>query len=308
MKDESIYIARRKKLFGILVFIFIIVAIIAVIYTVSTAIYRAGKAKVEIYYAPFAAKVTIGDMQVRNNATNYIVPGDYKMTVEFENFNTKEFDVEIREGMEPLFGMLTAANEEGEKYISEHIADFQKVESLFGKDASKRGEEIRQTWPIINKLPIREPHYSIGYSMPTSNEFYITIKSTVAWRAMAVDKLMSVLTEDDIMRYDVDIRDLDTPFVAEFKENNGTNLEEYFRNGYGVAMNGFSVKDSKCEQGYCYGRLDRNVKYAVDTYRFVVKKDGNKFQFVGTPYPVLTGVNTPGVPKDILYKVDKNSY
>lgn len=281
----------------------------AIAYFVITMITRAGKAKVNVLYAPYASTVTFDGSKIKNNAENWLQPGKHHVVVSFENFNTLETDVEIPKEGTTIFGELAPANEEGERYMREHMLEFESLSAPVAEKTTKQGEALYERFPIMKKFPVKDPHYTLTYILnEDDSDLKIVVRSTLPYRGLAIDKLMEVMTAEEIEQYDVEIEDIETPFVADFAENNETDPFKYLQKGFGNAMNGFYFVRGKEEAGYYYGAIRRDIGYDSDFYRFILKRSGSSWQLCGKPYPVLTSTNTGGAPAELLFKVDKGNY
>ncbi len=302
------YIERRKNILKILIPLFVIALIGIVIYSVSTLIYRAGKSEVAITYAPFAAKVSLNNQRVKNNATQYIKPGSYHLVVEFDNFEKYEEDIKISEGKNEFFGALLAINAEGEEYIKSHISEFYKINSLAGQNAEQDGKALSDRWPLLAQLPIKDPHYTIDYNISSDGEARLAVTASLAYRSVAVSELLSILSGEDLEKYDIIISDLNSPFTADFIQNTEIDALKFLQKGYGNAMSGFELWKTKESDGYLYGVIRKKAGSYYEMYRFVLKKSDAGWQLCGAPYPVLTGKNTPNVPKEILHKANTSDF
>lgn len=267
-----------------------------------------GKIRVDVEYAPFAAKVTLNDTVIMNHHANYISPGDYHIKVEFENFETYEADVAVDSETQYLFGSLSPANEEGEKYVQDHISEFNVIEGIAGKVANIEGEKQRQTYPIMDSLPIKDPYYTIGYTISDDGALSVTVESSISYRSQAVTRVLELLDEEDFEKYDIKFYNLENPYAENFQPNSATDPNEYIRTGFsslsGDVAN-FEIGGGEREGDYYYAYLRYFYKkYIGVVYRVVLKADGDSWQLVADPYPLLTTTNTPGVPRDIIIKAN----
>lgn len=298
---------RRKRSLKLSIIIIAIAILGILIYSVITLMYRAGKVKIVVLYAPYASKVQIDGTPYGNNATHYIVPGKHHVKVEFENFKTIEEDYDITSDSE-IYGRLVAENDAGKEYAKQHMSEFDSVSGLIGTKEAEYGQSIREQYPLMSKLPAKDPHFAISYEITENNEFKVIIKASLAYRSMAITRMMEILSKDDIKNYDIEVKNLDSPFKSDFVANAETDPFKFLQAGYGGAMNGFTMGSSKEVNGYLYGFIRKNVGYVGETYKFVLKRNKNSWTLCGKPYPVLSAKNTPNVPIDILYRADKSKY
>lgn len=302
---------EKRRSISIKVAIIAVIAIVlgAVAYYVITTISRIGKAKVDVLYAPYASTVTLNDNKVKNNAENWIEPGEYHVKVSFENFETLEGDVTIPNEGTTIYGQLTPSNEAGEQYMREHEREFESISGPASEELGRYGAALYKRFPIMKKFPVKDPHYTLTYILnEDDSDLKIVVRSTLPYRGLAIDKLMETVTEEEIEKYDVEIEDIESPFVADFTENSETEPFKYLQKGFGKAMNGFYFVRGKEEGGYYYGAIRRDIGYDSDFYRFILKRSGSSWQLCGKPYPVLTSTNTGGAPVELLFKVDKGNY
>ena len=68
-----------------------------IIYSIVQLFLRAGKSKILVQYAPFISKVELGETTLKNNAVNYIKPGDYTIKVSLDGFETLTTNVTVTE-------------------------------------------------------------------------------------------------------------------------------------------------------------------------------------------------------------------
>lgn len=304
---DTIIEQRRKRSLKLSVVIIVTALLGILIYSIITLMYRAGKVKIVVLYAPYASTVQIDGTPYGNNATHYIVPGKHHVKVEFENFKTLEEDYEITSDSE-IYGRLTAENDAGRDYAKQHVAEFDSVSGLIGNKEAEYGQTIRDQYPLMSKLPVKDPHFAISYEITENNEFKVIIKASLAYRSMAITRMMEILSKDDIKNYDIEVKNLDSPFKSDFIANTETDPLKFLQAGYGSAMNGFTMGSSKEVNDYLYGFIRKNVGYVGETYKFVLKRNKNSWTLCGKPYPVLSAKNTPNVPIDILYRADKSKY
>ena len=312
MYDEAIDIeARKKKTIKIAIILAAIAFAAIVIYAAIVLISRIGKVKVNIVYAPYASTVKLNGNTVRNNADNYIAPGKYTLTADFNNFQSIEEEVEINESTKSLFGALTAINDEGKQYGIAHEHEFTAVSGLIGQKVSDYGQSLHDKYPLMATIAYKDPHYDISYEITDNEEFKIIIKSNLSYRDLAINKLMTRISADDLVKYDVEIKEIESPFAsATFTENAETDPQKYLQTGYGAAMDGFYFGQSRKKDGYYYGFIRRDVGYVGDVYRYILKSADDGWKLCGTPYPVLTAKNTAliSVPGDILYGANTDDY
>lgn len=278
---------------------------IIILGVVSFYIYTIGKVKINVDYAPFAARVQLNGTTVMNHHDNYITPGEYQVKVEFNNFETYEDTVTIEQDTEFIFGMLSPANEEGEKYMVNHAEEFDSINKYYSIMMNKEGEKLSKKYPIINKLPIKEPYYTIGYTV-NDDGIDVTVESSIAYRQLAVSKVLSVLEPDDFGKYGITFYNLDNPFKDTFSANTESDPAEFIKKGFSNAGVDFSVGGGTRSDDYYYAYLRYSFKKGINAvFRIVLIKNGDTWKLAGTPYTLLTTKNTPDVPLEIINKVNQ---
>ena len=304
MEEPLIKITEKINLKKILIGFGIVIAMI-VIYSVVMIVVRIGKVPVKIQYAPFAATVVLGENEMRNNAENYVTPGVYDLRVEFENFEAIEKEIEITEDTVFLVGALLAINDEGERYVSEHQDEFVVVKDYADGVNGSDMERLIETYPLLGDLPYTDPYYILDYTLTEESRPVITISVGLGHRAIAINKLISMWGENGAEIYDVKILDLENPYEGKFVENNERDPKKFLEVGFASAGLDFEVGGGTEDGDYYYAYLRYYFQtYIGVIYRVVLRRSDSGWRLVADPYPVLTAVNTPDIPLDILNKVN----
>ena len=174
----------------ILIILCAIAFAIIIIYSVTTLIFRAGKTKTIISFAPNAAKITLNGTSVSNNSTNWLMPGSYHLKVEYnEHLETYEEDIEISGETAEFYGILSALDDEGKAFIEQHREEYTKVEGLVGSFLDRQGKKIKDKYPILNYLPMNNSLYSISYQYDDNKQPIIYVKSDPKYLDVAVAKM-----------------------------------------------------------------------------------------------------------------------
>ena len=297
-------IRKRKRSVITMGIILAVVLILVAIYSIVTLIYRAGKIEVKVLYAPYAATVKIDDRQLTNNSTEWIAPGTYHLTVSFnEHFTTVDTEVTVSEEKNAIYGFITPLDEEGQKYARDHIKEYDSVSGIAGRFAAESGKKQHEKYPLMGKLPVKTPHYTLSYSMPSEDEFKLTLTATIGYRGMATRALLDILSDKDLQTYDVVVSDVDdSPFEGKFTENKAEKLVDYIKTGYGAALNGYTVNEPVNKGLYYYGVITKQLKYYKVVYRYVATKDNatGQWKLYAKPYPFVSGKLFKEVKGEIL--------
>ncbi len=277
-----------------------------IIYSIITVVYRAGKAEVKITYAPFAASVTFNDEPVSNNATNYILPGAYHIKIAYENFTTIEKDVEITLETKELYGYLSAENEAGETYKREHAKEFNAIGALYSEASNKAGKKLREKWPLMSRFPIKEPHYTLSYALPTEDSFYLTIDADVGYWGVAIRGMLDVLSDEELKRYDVVMKKQDNPFLAEIKPATAASITDYMKALYGGVLDGYEFGEVLSNSEYYYGYILKRVGYSSYVYRYVgAKNESGQWYLLGQPTPFVSGEKYSALSGELIRAINK---
>lgn len=280
--------------------IFSILAIVAIVLFIFIFSNRIGKVKVLVQYAPYAAKITLNDTQVKNKSSIWLEPGKYHVKVEYEHFQTVERDIEISKDYKSIVGALHTSDDQGEEYINKHKQEFVEVEGLVGRALTEEGLAIKKKYPILNYLPINNRLYSISYAYTDENEPIITIKTSPEFLDDAVAKLKT-LKKVDLTIYQINFTPTN-PF-ATYEEKAQSKPEDTIKSTFDLKNYRLSEGQNIANNYYAATiytfDYDRELTYSH--YRVLLKKsDDNKWHIVSSPQPLLTEQNTPNTAKDIL--------
>ena len=266
---------RSKALFIVAAVAFAII----IIYSISTLIYRNGKTKTIIQYAPNAAVVTLNDTRVTNGSTQWLIPGKYHLKVEYnEHLEIYEEDIEITNEQAELYGTLSAIDDEGREYVNQHSQEYAKVEGLVGSLLDRRGK----------KKPV------------------IYVKSDPKYLDVAVAKMK--LFENVELESENIVFLNENPF-EKYEPNPIADAKKFIRAAYQLPNN-YVISDLKETNGYTYTSVyidghDKNANYAH--YLVVIRKnEDGAWEQVTTPQPLFTTYNAPNIDKKILKII--NSY
>jgi len=159
---------KRKTI--IITIIFAIIAIVgALIYQIYTAIDRSGKIPVEVAAAPNDAKITFKDKKTKveyaaRNGTNYLPPGDYSITAAKDGFRSSQIEVNTNSKPQHIIIIeLMPQSDQARQWQKKHMDQYDKVEGTAGQQIREAGKKFTEKYPVVAKLPIKDPYYSVGY-------------------------------------------------------------------------------------------------------------------------------------------------
>lgn len=296
--------SNKKELNPKLIVLGVLAAIFAfiLIYSVIISILRAGKVGVEVKVAPYDATVIANGVQIRNNSKIYIEPGEYHVEVTREHFEDYSGDFTISTDQPYIAAVMTASDEEGEKYFKEHQAQFAAAEGIVGKSLNAAGAAIQKKYPIIKYLPINNRFYSISYSFddPLKSEgLKINIKTDYEYLDVAVARLKNF---ENISLIDLDINFNIKNAFSNPKNSSSSDPETFIKESFtGNSMNFVSGHDLGNDYYLAvYSAYNTNTKLLNGKYLVLAHKNEGKWKLVSTPQPLLTKANTPNTPEDIL--------
>ena len=298
--EESL---TKKQIITIASVLGAILAVTLIIFTIQT-LSKVGKIKVTVKYAPFSAEVTLNGEKLKNNAQNYITPGEYQLSVTNPDFATQTDTIIINNDTEYLFGLLSATTEHGEKITRERAEEFYEVQGIAGMLSNQYGEQQRTEYPILNQLPFTNSLYKLGYTYNSGqNTPTITISTySVTSIDSAISKLKSLAasTEDQITKYSIVINDFNNLLENQIQSNESSDPLEYLKNG--LKDTDYKIQEGQRDDNYYYTNIitGSEEQYTTVTYRVILIQDGNSWRPASTPYPILTEINTPHIPSNIL--------
>lgn len=291
---------------ALIIFAAIAFAII-IIYSFTTLIYRAGKTKTIIRFAPNAAKITLNDTKISNGSTTWLIPGKYHLKVEYnEHLEVYEEDIEITNEQAEYYGTLGALDDEGREFIEQHREEYTKVEGLVGSLLDRKGKKIKDKYPILNYLPMNNSLYSISYQYDDNNKPIIYVKSNPRYLDIAVAKMKlfkNVELESENIVF------LNENIFEKYEQNPLTDVKRFIRAAYQLP-NDYVINEPKTVNDYTYTSVyidghDKNAEYAH--YLVVLKKNSDgAWEQAATPQPLFNIYNAPNIDKKILKTI--NSY
>lgn len=187
---------KRKIIIAI---IFAIIAIVgALIYQIYTAIDRSGKIPVEVAAAPNDAKITFKDKKTKveytaKNGTNYLPPGDYSITAAKDGFRSSQTEVNATtKPRHTVIIELMPQSDQARQWQKKHMDQYNKVEGIAGQQIRETGKKFTEKYPVVAKLPIKDPYYSIGYYKKDDRPIIVIRTESPQYRYKATLRLVSM--------------------------------------------------------------------------------------------------------------------
>ena len=188
---------KRKTI--IITIIFAIIAIIgALIYQIYTAIDRSGKIPVEVAAAPNDAKITFKDKKTKveyaaRNGTNYLPPGDYSITAAKDGFHSSQIEVNANSKPQHIIIIeLMPQSDQARQWQKKHMDQYNKVEGIAGQQIREAGKKFTEKYPVVAKLPIKDPYYSVGYYKKDDRPIIVIRTESPQYRYKATLRLVSI--------------------------------------------------------------------------------------------------------------------
>lgn len=188
---------KRKTI--IITIIFAIIAIVgALIYQIYTAIDRSGKIPVEVAAAPNDAKITFRDKKTKaeytaKNGTNYLPPGDYSITAAKDGFRSSQTEVNATtKPRHTVIIELMPQSDQARQWQKKHMDQYNKVEGIAGQQIRETGKKFTEKYPVVAKLPIKDPYYSVGYYKKDDRPIIVIRTESPQYRYKATLRLVSM--------------------------------------------------------------------------------------------------------------------
>lgn len=187
---------KRKIIIAI---IFAIIAIVgALIYQIYTAIDRSGKIPVEVAAAPNDSKITFKDKKTKaeytaKDGTNYLPPGDYSITAAKDGFRSSQ--TEVNATTKPRYTViieLMPQSDQARQWQKKHMDQYNKVEGIAGQQIREAGKKFTEKYPVVAKLPIKDPYYSVGYYKKDDRPIIVIRTESPQYRYKATLRLVSM--------------------------------------------------------------------------------------------------------------------
>lgn len=164
--------------------------------------------------------------------------------------------------------------------------------------------------PLLNDLPVRNLLYNITYD--TSDDLQsvtIIIESTSAYLNTAVQKLKTFNSPvKTLSTYDITYVKWQNPLLNTFVQNSASDPLDYIRTGFRNISANLELniqagsRFNYNNKSYYYTTLTTGSQedYTLVSYQCLLRQEGNNWQLVSTPTPILTTYNTPDTPIEVL--------
>lgn len=303
---------RQPKI--IIAIVGIIVLFIATIFIFYSS--RAGKYKLRVQFAPSYAEIKIDNKKYKNNSYVYLAPGEYEASVNAPEFEPTSYKLTVNENTEYIFGSLNPATALGDELERGKLSDeFLEIEGIGGKLIEADGERFYEKYPLFEHLPYQESFkdasISLGYRF---DDYTITVSvdnhnnpdNFGFYLRISLDQLLSFAEESSkpLAEYSVEIENFTNPFTK-IKPNSESDPEAFLKKSVsdlGIDPSIITYNEGFRQDNIYYTTISWNTKssYIPIVYRVALIQDSNTWKFAGSPYPIATVNNMPGIPIDIL--------
>lgn len=164
--EPSYYIGKYRRPILIAVILIVICSVgFTIWHNIRLAAERRGKLPVPVYVVPRDATVMLSNgQQLTTRGTAYIAPGNYKVTVASDGFDTQTRDVRVTSDAVPyIYIGLAGRSTQAKSWQQAHQSDYQQLEILTVERNREYNTLFKSRNQIVNILPIKDPYYSIDY-------------------------------------------------------------------------------------------------------------------------------------------------
>lgn len=193
MQYEPAYYIGKYRNYILVAGVFLITFTVGfTIYTQwRNSIERVGKIAVPVEVVPRNAKVELDGKQITSRGTAWIAPGEYKVTVSREGFESQTRSVRVSKDATPyIYIGLSGKSDEAKKWQESHSAEYQRLELLTIQKSRDYNKHFKSNNPIVTILPVKDPYYSIDYKNHDDKSIELIIYGTSPrYRQAAVDFL-----------------------------------------------------------------------------------------------------------------------
>lgn len=213
MNQEWLQKNRKKIICGILL-LFTLIIIWAVIDNIS----RIGKIPVVVSVFPGDAKTIINN-QSYGNGTHWLTPGVYKLTSDKEGFETVRETVVISKmkSQNVIAISLAPQSSDAKEWASKRVEELRNNEMYGSIEAISNREYVKQSNPIVAKLPYIDPYFKIRYVMNDDLSITLIIHTpSPRYRFYAVEKIRDL--GYDPVDFIIQFKDFNNP-LGEMRES-----------------------------------------------------------------------------------------
>lgn len=188
---NSIY-KNPKKVIAIVILLMLILFVFIIFFYINDINQKEGKIAVEIKTNPPTAKVIINNKEYKNG-TSYLDEGIYDIQIQHEDFETLKQTLEVKKDSlsKPIIlASLNPKTEKGKEWTKNNQKRIKEFEKIQFQISDEYGKKWIEKYPAVQKLPIKDPYFTISYQRTEGDEIYLTIRATSArYREAAIREL-----------------------------------------------------------------------------------------------------------------------
>ena len=127
------------------------------------------------------------------NGTNYLPPGDYSITAAKDGFRSSQ--TEVNATTKPRYTViieLMPQSDQARQWQKKHMDQYDKVEGTAGQQIREAGKKFTEKYPVVAKLPIKDPYYSVGYYKKDDRPIIVIRTESPQYRYKATLRLVSM--------------------------------------------------------------------------------------------------------------------
>lgn len=165
--------------------------VILIGWSAVTLIGRIGKLPLQISTVPSDASITIDGSRYLNG-TVWIKAGKYDITVEKSGFQTQKKSITVSDQKDKnvVATSLVAQSDEAKKWADQHKDEYSKNEQYGAIEADQAGKYFSEKNPITDKLPFKDPYFTISYQARDDLSIKLIIDTpSPRYRFYAVEKI-----------------------------------------------------------------------------------------------------------------------
>ncbi len=133
-----------------------------------------GSISLRLETVPKDATVSINGEKIRGN-TGKVEPGTYEFSAAKEGFQTTTKKVRVEESGQVVVILLYPESDSAKEWASKNQKLYLEAEAEEGKQAQATGERLRESNPIVAKLPYRSSYVNIDYARNENDQFVVRV-------------------------------------------------------------------------------------------------------------------------------------
>lgn len=151
--------------------VILVTALIAVLFIWNLALFlsRQGLDKVVVKAIPSDATITLDNRSV-SAGTIYVSPGNHILTASRQYFSpvTKKFDSKKQQN-NTVYLLLDPQSQAGIDWLNRHPEEQRLRETILADQLAQQQQNLRQKFPVLDKLPVDNSHFRIDYALADNN-------------------------------------------------------------------------------------------------------------------------------------------